>query len=227
MSAGIIHIAHLLSKSDLSAIHALLKDASFVDGGRSAGSSARAGKNNLEAELSADTRTQVDNIIMGRLINHPQYKAVLPAHVAQPLYAKYGEGMEYGEHLDNPLMGVPPHMYRSDLAATIFLSDIDAYDGGELVVNTASATPISLKYPAGDAVLYPATTLHRVAPVTKGERLVALTWVQSLVRDVNQRELLSALRQTSDGIAARMPNSPEQKQLEWIYANLVRLWAEH
>lgn len=153
---GITRIAHLLSDDDLAAVLALLENASFVSGKNTAEDSARGGKNNLEADLSDDTRRQIDNIIMRRLTTHPEYiKAALPVRVAQPLYAKYTSGMAYADHFDNPLMGAPPHRYRSDLAVTIFLSAPNAYDGGELIINKNSATPISIKYPVGDAALYP------------------------------------------------------------------------
>lgn len=224
---GITRIAHLLSDDDLAAVLALLNNASFVSGKDSAEDSARVGKKNLEADLSDDARRQIDNIVMRRLTTHPEYvRAALPVRAARPLYAKYTSGMEYAAHFDNPLMGAPPNRYRSDLAVTIFLSAPQAYDGGELIINANSAAAVSIKYSAGDAVLYPASTIHRVAPVTRGERLVALTWVQSLVRDVAQRELLRALQTVRDGLAARAPNTPEQQHIEWVYGNLIRRWGE-
>lgn len=225
MSSGITRIAHLLSDADLAAVRALLADAPFVDGRRSAGDDARMQKRNLEAELDDDARRQADNLIMGRLTTHPEYlRAALPVRAARPIYAKYESGMAYGAHLDAPLMGEAPNRYRSDLAVTIFLSAPEDCDGGELVINDDSPAPTAVKYPAGDAVLYPADTLHRVAEITRGVRLVALTWVQSLVRDRGQRRLLATLGGVRDGLAAQAPGSPEHRRVEQVYSGLIRMW---
>ena len=228
MCSDITHIAHLLSHEDVDAARALLADTPFVEGARSAGDGARAQKNNLEADPPDKARNQLDNLVMGRLTAHPEYlRTALPVAAARPIYAKYTAGMAYGEHHDDPLMGKPPNRYRSDIAVTIFLAPPDAYDGGELIINSDSAAPTAIKYAAGDAVLYPASTMHRIAEVTRGERLVALTWVQSLIRDRTQRALLATLGGVRDSLAAQAPESPERRRLEQVYSGLVRLWGEH
>lgn len=228
MCSDITQIKHLLSHEDVDTVRSLLADAPFVEGALSAGDGARAQKNNLEAALPEKTREQVDKLVMGRLTAHPEYlRAALPVAAARPIYAKYTVGMAYGEHHDDPLMGEPPNRYRSDIAVTIFLSAPDAYDGGELVIHSDSPAPTTIKYAAGDAVLYPASTMHRIARVTRGERLVALTWVQSLIRDRTQRALLATLGGVRDSLAAQAPGSPERRRIEQVYSGLVRLWGEH
>jgi PKHD-type hydroxylase len=136
--------------------------------------------------------------------------------------------MEYGEHIDDPIMGVASSLgerYRSDLAMTIFLNSPKDYDGGELVIQTPFGEQ-SIKLNAGDAVLYPATTRHRVAKVTNGERLVAVTWIQSLIRDNEQRELLYQLSKTREKMLRKNPDSEDTKRIDSTYVNLVRMWSE-
>ena len=132
--------------------------------------------------------------------------------------------MHYGNHIDDPIMG-EGQRYRSDIAITIFLSDPAAYEGGELAIRSSFGTQ-SVKLPAGDAVMYPASSVHEVRPVTSGERLVAVTWVQSLVRDARQRELLFELHQARERMLRESPESEVTRRLEVVYANLVRMWAE-
>jgi PKHD-type hydroxylase len=150
-----------------------LAGARFVDGRLSAGAAARRVKNNQELDAGAPDLERLNRVVMGNLVRRPFYRAgALRLHVASPLYARYLPGMNYGDHLDDPIMGADTVRYRSDVAVTIFLNAPEEYDGGELVIRAA----------AGDAVLYPAGSIHHVNPVTRGERLVAVTWVQSLVR---------------------------------------------
>jgi len=160
------------------------------------------------------------------VVRHPTYQqAALPHRIAAPFYARYETGMEYGEHIDDPIMGVGNDRYRSDLAMTIFLNSPDAYSGGELIIQTPFGEQ-SIKANAGDAVLYPATTRHRVANVTSGERLVAVTWVQSLIRDNEQRELLFQLSKTRLKMLRDDPKSEDTKRIDNTYVNLVRMWSE-
>jgi PKHD-type hydroxylase len=133
--------------------------------------------------------------------------------------------MAYGDHLDDPVMGADGVKYRSDIAVTIFLSEPQEYDGGELVIRSHAGDQ-EVKLPAGDAVLYPAGTIHHVNPVTRGERLVALTWVQSLIRDPGQRELLYGLNGAREKLLQRAPDAPETVQVNAAYLNLVRMWSD-
>ena len=222
----VIRIPHILSDDDLKAVRTLLEQASFRDGRLSAGKQAQTVKHNQEVQAQDDRIAALNQIVMQRLTTHPEYlTAVLPHRVAEPFYVRYSEGMEYGEHTDDPVMGTD-NPYRSDIAITIFLNAPEEYVGGELMVNTQSAAQTqALKYPAGDAVLYPASTMHRVATVTQGVRLVAVTWAQSLVADVRHRELLYQLVRVRDCLLDKDSASSEARQICSVYSNLVRLWS--
>lgn len=222
----LIRIPAVLDHAELEVVHHLLRKAPFVDGKLSAGQAARRIKNNQEVDRGARELEQLNNLIMGKLVQHPIYRsAALPVRVAAPYYARYNAGMQYGDHVDDPIMGANGQIYRSDLSITIFLSEPSAYTGGELMISTSFGEQ-AIKYAAGDAVLYSAATRHRVAEVTHGERLVAVTWVQSLVRDPNQRELLHELNGVRERLLASAPESEDAKQVNKTYVNLVRMWGD-
>jgi PKHD-type hydroxylase len=132
--------------------------------------------------------------------------------------------MSYGEHVDDPVMGEGA-LYRSDVSVTIFLNDPAEYDGGELIITTAfGEQPVKLA--AGDAVLYPSSSVHRVAEITRGERLVAVSWIQSMVRNPEQRALLHELNQARETLLSEQPDSEETRRVNQSYINLVRMWSE-
>ena len=221
----LITIPSVLPSDRLQSIYALLKDAVFVNGSLSAGSAAKRVKNNEEVAMNATQINQLNNIVMGSLVANPQYKsATLPHRIAAPFYARYTEGMEYGDHVDDPVMGGADR-YRSDVSITIFLSKPEDYDGGELVIQTNFGEQ-KIKLNAGDAVIYPSSSLHHVNPVTRGERLVAVTWVQSMIRNPEQRELLYRLNTARESLLSNSPESQESKDVDICYANLVRMWSE-
>ncbi len=178
---------------------------------------------------SAEARrisSDLNRVVMGNLVRHPVYRAgALPLHVASPLYARYQPGMAYGDHLDDPIMGADGVKYRSDIAVTIFLSAPQEYDGGELVIRTHAGDQ-AVKRAAGDGVLYPAGSIHHVNPVTRGERLVAITWVQSLVRDPGRRELLYGLNTAREKLLQNAPEAAETTQVNAAYLNLIRMWSD-
>jgi len=216
----------VLKADELSLVRALLAGARFVDGRLSAGAAARRVKNNEEMEPAEQDLERLNRVVMGSLVRHPVYRAgALPLHVAAPLYARYRPGMTYGDHLDDPIMGTGGVMYRSDVAVTVFLSAPQEYDGGELVIRT-SAGEQAVKYAAGDAVLYPASSIHHINPVTRGERLVAVTWVQSLVRDAARRELLYGLNAAREKLLQSAPEAEETAQVNAAYLNLIRMWSD-
>ena len=222
----LIHIPGVLKGDEVALVRALLAAARFVDGRLSAGTAARRVKNNQELENGAADLERLNRVVMGGLVRHPTYRAgALPLHVASPLYARYEPGMAYGDHLDDPIMGADGVKYRSDIAVTIFLSTPQEYDGGELVIRTQSGDR-AVKSAAGDAVLYPAGSIHRVSPVTRGERLVAVTWVQSLVRDPGQRELLYGLNAAREKLLQSAPEAAETAQVNAAYLNLIRMWSD-
>ena len=220
----LVQIKHVLGESELRQARKLLGAADFRDGRLSAGDSAQKVKRNEEVS-SEDSVSELNRLVVGNLVRHPEYKlAALPHRIAVPFYVRYREGMYYGEHIDDPVMGEHDR-YRSDVAVTIFLSSPDEYEGGELVIHTPFGIQ-EIKYPAGDAVLYPASTRHQVTRVASGERLVAVTWVQSLVRSHEQRGLLYQLGKTREKMLHKDLGAEDTKRVDNVYVNLVRMWSE-
>lgn len=219
-------ISRVLEPDELKLARTWLAGAPFVDGKLSAGAAARRVKHNEERDRGAGEVERLDRLVMGALARHPMYRnGALPLHAASPMYARYRPGMTYGEHLDDPVMGTGGVLYRSDVAVTVFLSAPQEYEGGELVIRTAAGEH-AVKEAAGSAVLYPASTLHRVNPVTRGERLVAVTWVQSLVRDPARRELLYGLNLAREKLLQNAPEAEETAQVNAAYLNLIRMWTD-
>jgi PKHD-type hydroxylase len=222
----LLAIPGVLKADEVALARSWLEGARFVDGKLTAGPAARRAKSNEELEPGAANLERLNRMVMANLARHPAYRnGALPLHAASPLYVRYRPGMAYGEHLDDPIMGADGLMYRSDVAATVFLNAPGEYDGGELVIRTAFGEQ-SVKLPAGDAVLYPAGSLHHVNAVTRGERLVALTWVQSLVRDPARRELLHGLNTAREALLQKAPEAPETAQVNAAYLNLIRMWSD-
>jgi len=222
----LVTIPDVLSKDEIRIINDLMAAAEFHDGTVSAGSEARRVKNNEEMNLSEQDSQRLNNVVMGKLVQNPTYiAAAFASRIAAPYYARYTKGMFYGNHVDDPVMGPPHQRYRADISITIFLNEPDEYDGGELVVQTAFGEQ-QVKLPAGSAVMYPSGSTHRVAEVTRGERLVAVTWLQSSVRDPARREVLYKLAQVRDSLIASAPDSEELEKLSYSYINLLRMWTE-
>jgi len=216
----------VLDRNELEIVRRMLANTPFVDGKLSAGQAARRVKNNKELQRNARELEQLNNLVMGKLVQHPVYRSgALPLRVAAPYYARYTSGMQYGDHVDDPVMGTDGTLYRSDVSITVFISDPAEYDGGELVINTPFGEQ-QVKLPAGDAVMYASSSLHRVAEVTRGERLVAVTWLQSLVRDPARRELLHELNSVRERMLANAPESEDAKLVNKTYVNLVRMWGD-
>lgn len=221
----LIRIPAVLDTETLAAVRALLARARFVDGKLSAGEAARRVKQNEEMDARDPLWEELNRRVMIPLTRHPVFQAaVLPHKVATPFYARYTAGMGYGDHIDDPVMGPGPR-YRSDVSLTVFLNEPENYAGGELTIRTTFGEH-AVKYAAGDAVLYPSSSLHRVAPVVSGERLVAVIWAQSMVRDPAKRELLYELGQARESMLRERPEAEETKQVDRAYVNLVRMWAE-
>lgn len=222
----LLAIPNVLKADELQLARSWLADASFVDGRLSAGATARRVKSNQEVEPGAPDLERLNRLVMGNLVRHPLYRAgAMPLHVATPFYARYRPGMAYGDHLDDPIMGTEGVLYRSDIAITVFLNAPEEYDGGELIIRTPGGDQV-VKSPAGDAVLYPASSIHQVSPVTRGERLVAVTWVQSLVRDPARRELLFGLNAAREMLLHSAAGAAETVQVNAAYLNLIRMWSD-
>ncbi len=219
-------IPQVLNGEDLSAVHDLLARATFVDGKLSAGQEAARVKNNQELDANDKLITPLNNLVMGKLVQHPIYQAAaLPLKIAAPYYAKYSAGMVYGKHIDDPVMGPAGQRYRSDISITVFLNAPDEYDGGELVIKTSFDEQV-VKMNAGDAVMYPASSTHQVKEVSRGERFVAVTWLQSMVRDPAKRELLFNLYQARETLLDKSAGSEETELVSNCYVNLLRMWSD-
>ena len=221
----LVKIPDLLNSTQLEAVCSVLRQGNFIDGRLSAGKHARANKNNQELAPTQDTFEALNNVVMTQLVQHPLYlQTAMPAKICAPIYARYTSGMEYGGHIDDPVMGPMDSRYRSDISISIFLNPPDEYEGGELCIESSQGSS-EIKLPAGHAILYPSTSYHSVKRVTAGERLVAVTWVQSYIRRADQREILVQLDQARESLALEHDN-PAFKRVELCYANLFRMWAE-
>lgn len=220
-------IPDVISHNKLNEIQTMLAQAAFVDGRLSAGGHAGRVKHNQELPPQAEQLQRLNTLVMNTLVQHPRFQqAALPHRIASPFYARYTEGMTYGDHIDDPVMGPgPTQRYRSDISCTVFLNAPEAYDGGELIIKTTFGSQ-SIKLPAGHVVIYPSSSLHQVSPVTRGARLVAVTWIQSLVRDPARRELLYELSQARDSLMQSQPDATVTSQVDHSYVNLVRMWTE-
>ncbi len=216
----------LLNVAQVAKIHEILQGASFVDGRLSAGFAAARVKRNLELAADEQRQQRLIRVIMSSLGHHETFRfGVLPHRVADPIIARYEPGMTYGDHVDDPIMGATGPRFRTDVSLTLFLNPPEDYDGGELVVRTPFGDQ-RVKLPAGDAVVYPSSSLHQVAPVTRGERLVALTWIQSYVRHAARRELLYELNLAREALLKEAPGTATTGYVDRSYANLLRMWAD-
>ena len=216
-----IVIGNVLSADDLATVRAALSRATFVDGRATAGFAARLVKNNRQAANDRKLDT-VRALVAERILDNEVFGlAVRPKALTPLLFSRYEPGMDYGSHVDDALM----QGMRSDVSFTLFLSDPASYDGGKLVIESASGDD-AVKLEAGHLVAYPSTALHRVAPVTRGERLVAVGWARSFVRDAARRELLFDLDAARRAMFAREGKSAEFDLLSKSVANLLRMWVE-
>ena len=196
----------------------------FVDGSATAGVYARTVKRNQQLENSPETQ-KLQEFVMQALMRSVEFERfAFPRNMKPIMFSRYEPGMEYGTHVDNAVMsGRPP--VRSDVSLTLFLSEPDTYDGGELTIQTLTGEE-QIKLPAGSIVTYPSSTLHRVAPVTRGVRVAAVTWVQSMIRDPACREILSDLETTRRTIFETQGKTREFDLISKSFANLMRMWAE-
>ena len=222
----LLAIPGVLNAAQLDKIRESLAEARFVDGRLTAGRAAARVKSNEELEPDPRIHQRITRIAMSALGHHADFRnAALPHRMADFILARYQPGMTYGDHVDDPIMGSAGPRFRSDVSMTLFLSPPESYDGGELVIRSAFGDR-QVKLAAGDAVVYPSSSVHQVAPVTRGERLVILTWIQSYVRDAAQRELLFELNRAREHLLAQDPDADTTKHVDRSYANLLRMWAE-
>jgi PKHD-type hydroxylase len=217
----IVAVADVLSRADLEVVRAGLAKAAFTDGRTTAGWSAKLVKSNLQARPDAAIE-RLRELVEARLLAHSVFAlATRPKAIIGPLFSRYQPGHEYGTHVDDALIAGQ----RTDASFTLFLSDPATYEGGELIIDTPSGQE-AFKLAPGSLVTYPATTLHRVAPVTRGERLAAAGWVRSYLRDPAQRELLFDLETARRRLFDREGKTEEADLLAKCAANLMRLWCD-
>jgi PKHD-type hydroxylase len=221
----IICMANILTSEELGSIIDRLKDAEFVDGKLTAGWYAQQVKNNAQLKNDVPPTQELRNLVHQALKRNSLFQiAARPKGIRPIMFSRYQGGMYYGTHIDNAIMG-DEELMRSDLSLTLFLSDPATYTGGELVIESTQGEQ-AFKLDAGSMVVYPTTTLHRVEPVTEGERLAAVTWVQSLVRDAHKREILFDLDTVRDTLFQKSGKTAEFDLLSKSIANLLRKWAD-
>lgn len=221
----ILCIDRVLTPEQIDEIHRLLKDAEFVDGKLTAGRYAKTVKDNDQLKGDTDAAKQVRAIVDRAIGQNALFNAAVRPKVIRPiLLSRYEPGMSYGWHTDNAVMG-DRELVRSDISLTLFLSHPDSYQGGELVIDTSLGEK-SFKLAAGSMIVYPSTFLHQVTEVTQGIRLAAVTWIQSLVRDVQQREILFDLDTVRRSIFEQYGKTVEFDLLCKTHSNLLRQWVE-
>jgi PKHD-type hydroxylase len=216
----------VLSKDKVAEVRALIDAADWIDGNATSGSQSALAKRNTQLPEGSAAAQQAGEIVLDALGQSPLFvAAALPLKVYPPLFNRYGPGDGFGTHVDTAIRirSGSDFRIRSDLSATLFLAEPSSYDGGELVIADAPG----VKFAAGDMLLYPATTLHRVEPVRSGVRIASFFWIQSMVRTEADRAILFELDQAIQGVAgARGQDDADVVRLTGVYHNLLRRWAE-
>lgn len=224
----LIPIAGVLSKDEVGQFRERLAAAEWQDGLKTAGTLARSVKRNLQLADGSPLAIELGNFILRKLGKNPLFvSAALPSRIYPPKFNCYADGGTYGAHVDSAVMAVPGTdvSVRSDLSATLFLTEPEEYEGGELQIEGPFGIQ-SVKLAAGDMVLYPSSSLHRVTPVTEGARIASFFWIQSLVQNDSARTLLFDLDQAIQGITPIMAaDDPRLLKLTGVYHNLLRQWA--
>ena len=224
----LLRIPEVLSRDALAHFQRVMNAARWVDGNATSGHQSAQSKHNEQLpEDSAEARDLGERVLQALARNALFFSAALPKQVFPPLFNRYGPGMRFGNHVDTAIRSHPvqPVRIRADLSATLFLADPESYDGGELLVEDVYGVQ-SVKLPAGDMVLYPAASLHRVAPIRRGLRVASFFWLQSMVRDDARRALLFDLDMAAIKLNQRAGDDPALVSLTGVYHNLLRMWAE-
>jgi PKHD-type hydroxylase len=223
----LLHIPDVLDRAQVLRMRAALDGAAWTDGRETVGAQGAKAKRNLQLPEASPLRSELGREVVDALARHPLFHAAtLPQRVLPPRFNRYEGGGHYGFHVDGAVMALPDGaQLRSDVSCTLFLSDPEDYDGGELVVSDLYGEH-EVKLLAGDAIVYPSSSLHRVQPVTRGARLAAFFWVQSLVRDDDQRRLLLELDTSIQRLTDSGADADAVLRLTGIYHNLLRRWSE-
>ncbi len=226
----LLAIQKVLSKQQVRAVRARLDAAAWVDGRVTAGHQSAQAKNNSQLEETDVVAVETGELILRALGQHALFRsAALPLKVFPPLFNRYAGGQTFGTHVDNSIRthAASGGRIRTDLSCTLFFSEPEEYDGGDLVVEDTYGSK-TVKLPAGDMILYPSTSLHHVTPVTRGARVSSFFWLQSMIRQDAQRALLFDLDTAIQRIASAEDAAMRQStvQLTGVYHNLLRQWAE-
>ncbi|WP_153789295.1 Fe2+-dependent dioxygenase [Pseudomonas sp. EMN2] len=224
----LVQIENLFSADELRGLRQQLLAQPWVDGKATAGVQSAQAKHNRQLDEDDPVARQLGGLILQRLSDNPLFmSAALPKRIYPPLFNRYGAGEGFGYHIDNAIRGIKGvrERVRTDLSATLFLAEPDSYDGGELVVRDTFGER-QVKLPAGHLVLYPGSSVHRVAPVTRGERLAAFFWIESLVREDSQRSLLLDMDVAIQRLTAQQADAGSLLELTGVYHNLLRRWGD-
>jgi PKHD-type hydroxylase len=224
----LLRIPDVLTPDQVAQCRAALDAAQWVDGRVTAGFQSARTKDNLQVPEGHPAAVQCGDMIVAALERNPLFlSAALPLRVFPPLFNRYSGGQAFGTHVDNAIRQIPgtPHRIRTDLSATLFLTPPGDYDGGELMIEDAFGAH-AVKLPPGHMVLYPATSLHHVRPVTRGARVGSFFWVQSMVADDAERTLLFDLDSAIRTLGRDVPDAPQVVSLTGIYHNLIRRWTQ-
>jgi PKHD-type hydroxylase len=225
-----VHVPNLLSEEQVVHVRGVLSGTDWVDGKVTAGAQSAGAKHNLQVPESAPAARALGDMILTALGKNERFtSAALALRVFPPLFNRYDQGMNFGAHIDNSIRFVKgasqPIRVRTDLSATLFLTDPADYDGGELVVEDTFGSH-QVKLPAGDLIVYSATSRHHVTPVTRGSRWASFFWIQSMIRDEAARAMLFELDNAIQGLRRQVGDSEEVVSLTGLYHNLVRRWAD-
>jgi PKHD-type hydroxylase len=224
----LLQIPDVLTVEQVARCRELLEAADWIDGRVTAGHQSARTKDNLQIPEDHEHAAKLRDTIIAALESNSLFMAAaLPLKVFPPLFNRYQNGHSFGNHVDNAIRQVTgtPHRVRTDLSATLFFSNPDEYDGGELVVEDTYGLH-SVKLPAGHLILYPASSVHNVRPVTRGVRLASFFWIQSMVRDDGERTLLFDLDVAIQRLAGDVPDHTSVVELTSLYHNLLRRWAD-
>lgn len=224
----LLHIPSILDEAEVARMRSALDRAEWTDGRETVGAQGAQVKRNLQLPETSPVRRELGAAVLAALARSPLYfAATLPLRTLPPRFNRYQGGGHYGFHVDGSVMALPDAagQLRSDISCTLFLSGPDEYDGGELVINDTYGEH-EVKLPAGDLIIYPSSSLHRVEPVTRGARVASFFWVQSMVRDDSRRRMLFDLDTSIQTLTRGGADAGAVLQLTSVYHNLLRSWAE-
>jgi PKHD-type hydroxylase len=222
----LLHVPEVLTQDEVLHMRSRLDAAEWTDGRETVGPQGARVKRNLQLPQASPLARELGDAVLAALARHPLFhSAALPLRTVPPRFNRYEGGGEYGFHIDGAVMATAGGHVRSDISCTLFLSQPDDYDGGELIISDLYGEH-EVKLPAGDAVVYPSSSLHRVTPVTRGARVASFFWVQSMVRDDARRRTLLELDTAIRKLSTDGADQPSILQLTGVYHNLLRGWAE-